>query len=77
MFQSLEQCRAYLFASVYGNLPVYLDLQWELVLFLSDTGSVAVTYMAVPKLGIELSKFYLCQFQEYLISCHNIDVVSL
>ena len=56
-FQNLEQCRAYLSASVYRNWPVYFDLQWQLVLFLFDTGSVTVGYMVVQnwKLNYQMS----------------------
>ena len=54
MSQNLEQCRVYLSASECKNLPLYFDLQWELVLFLFDTVSVVVVYMAVQKLEIQL-----------------------
>ena len=47
MFQNLEQCRVYLSAHVYRNLPVCFDLLWEPVLFLSDTVSADAGYMAV------------------------------
>ena len=63
MCLNLEQYRVYLSASVCRNLPVYFDLQWELVLSLSDTKSVAVAYMAVQKMEIELFNFLLDQFQ--------------
>ena len=59
MFQHLEQCRAYESVNEYRKLPVYSDLQWELVLFIFDTVSVTVVYMAVQKLEIELSNFSL------------------
>ena len=63
MFQSSEQCRVYLSASEYKNLPVYFDLWSELVLFLFDTVSVVVEYMAKQKLETEPLNFYLCQSQ--------------
>ena len=53
MFQNSEQCRVYLPASEHKNLQVYFDLQWELVLFLIDTLSAVVEYMAVQKLETE------------------------
>ena len=47
MFQNLELCRVCLSASGCRNLHVCFDLQKELVLFLSDTVSVAAVYMTV------------------------------
>ena len=58
-----EQCRVYLFVGECEKLHAYFDLQWELVLFLFDTVSVAVGYMAVQKLENELLDLYLCQCQ--------------
>ena len=53
MFQSLEQCKAYLSASVYRNLLGYVDPQWEPVLFLDDTVSMVVAYKAAGKLELD------------------------
>ena len=43
---------------------IYLDLQWELVLFLFDTVSVAVEYMVEWNMETELLNFDLYQFQK-------------
>ena len=53
-FQNLEQCRVYLSASKCKNLLVYFDLYWELALFLFDTVSAIVEYIAVQKLKIDI-----------------------
>ena len=75
MFQNLEQCRVYLSVSECKNLLVYSDLWWELVLFLFNTVSAVVEYMALQKLEIELLNFYLHQFLTQLISYHNISLI--
>ena len=63
MSHNLKQCRAYLSVRVCRNLLGYFDLQWELVLFLYDTVSTTVVYMAVLKQEIEFSDVYLCHCQ--------------
>ena len=53
MFQKSEHCRVYLSASECKNLHVYFNLQWGLAMFLIDTVSAVVEYMAEQKLKIE------------------------
>ena len=59
MSQNSGQYRVYLSASECQNLHVYFDLQWELVVFLFNTVSAAVGYIAIKnwKLKYQVSIF--------------------
>ena len=63
MFQNLVQYAVYQSASGCRSEFVYSDLWLELVLFQFDTVLAVVVYMAVQKLEIELSNFFLHQCQ--------------
>ena len=74
MFQSLMECMVYLPVDVCNSVLACFGLWLELALFLSDIILAAAVCMVIWTLEIVLSGFYLCQFQKYLASYHNINI---